>query len=209
MLYESLEFDDQQFEIDTDKTYPLLAARSQNEYWFWLTKTAELGYLEFIGSGGDIAVYQPTLSGWKLAAELKQLSPKGNQAFVAMFFADSMNSTWLGGLKPAIEKSGYLPMMLKEVQHNDNINDKIIAEIRRSALVVVDFTEQKGGSYFEAGFALGLGIPVIWCCNSSERDKLHFDTRQYNHIFYHSPEELLVLLYDRIQATVPIGKSIS
>ena len=34
----------------------------------------------------------------------------------------------------------------------------------------------------EAGFAHGLGLPVIFMCR--EGDELHFDIRQYNCIFW-------------------------
>jgi hypothetical protein len=43
-------------------------------------------------------------------------------------------------------------------------------------LLVADFTGQRGGVYWEAGFAQGLGIPVIRTCKSDELWKLHFDT---------------------------------
>ena len=35
--------------------------------------------------------------------------------------------------------------------------DRIIAQIRASKFVVADFTRNRGGVYYEAGFALGLG----------------------------------------------------
>ena len=58
-----------------------------------------------------------------------------------------------------------------------------------------------GGVYYEAGFARGLGIPVISTCREDERGKLHFDTRQYNHIFWKAPADLADQLHDRVAAT--------
>ena len=202
--YGSMTADNQRFVINEDMDYPMFVAQSPDEFDFWLNKTAELGLIESYGTGGYEVVFNPTLLGWQRARELKNEIPNRNQAFVAMSFSDTLDPIYMLGMKPALEDAGYAPMMLKSLQHNDNINDKIIAEIRRSALVVVDFTEQKGGCYFEAGFALGLNIPVIWCCNLSEKDKLHFDTRQYNHIFYSDAAELKTKVYDRIRATAPI-----
>lgn len=69
--------------------------------------------------------------------------------------------------------------------------------------MVADFTGHRHGVYFEAGFAMGLGIPVIWLCQEDEIDKTHFDTRQYNHILWNSAEDLYQKLLNRIQATVP------
>ena len=68
---------------------------------------------------------------------------------------------------------------------------------------MADFTGQRGGVYFEAGFAMGLGIPVIWTCRDTDINDLHFDTRQYNHIPWANPKELRVRLQNRIEATIP------
>ncbi len=34
--------------------------------------------------------------------------------------------------------------------------------------MIADFTGHRGGVYFEAGFAHGLGIPVIWTCREDQ-----------------------------------------
>ena len=68
--------------------------------------------------------------------------------------------------------------------------------------MVADFTGNRGGVYYEAGFAGGLGIPVIWIVHEDDLDDVHFDTRQYNHITYSTPEELRDKLKARILATI-------
>jgi nucleoside 2-deoxyribosyltransferase len=83
----------------------------------------------------------------------------------------------------------------------------IVAEIRRSGLVVADFTGNRGGVYFEAGFAMGLGIPVIWTCRDTDINAVHFDTRQYNHIVWKEAGDLREQLQRRIEATIP-GRAI-
>ena len=98
-------------------------------------------------------------------------------------------------------------MRIDKTEHNDKICDRIISEIRTSGLVIADFTGQRGGVYFEAGYAMGLGIPVIWTCRSSDVDGLHFDTRQYNHISWDSAEDLRIKLVNRIRATLPLSGS--
>ena len=57
--------------------------------------------------------------------------------------------------------------------------------------------------YFEAGFAMGLGRPVIWTCRKDDIDNAHFDTRQYNHIVWENEKELYEKLKNRIEATIP------
>lgn len=69
--------------------------------------------------------------------------------------------------------------------------------------VVADFTGHRGGVYFEASFALGLGIPVIWTCCEDQIGTAYFDTRQYSHVVWKSPGDLREKLKYRILATVP------
>ena len=105
--------------------------------------------------------------------------------------------------------AGYTAMRIDRKEHINKIDDEIIAEIRRSRFLVADFSQgddgARGGVYFEAGFALGLGIPVIYTCRKSDIDKLHFDTRQYNHIVWETPEDLRTALKNRILAVIGEG----
>ena len=55
-------------------------------------------------------------------------------------------------------------MRVDFVEHNDKICDKIVAEIRTCQFLVADGTLQRAGVYFDAGFEMGLGRPVIWTC---------------------------------------------
>ncbi|SPH24379.1 hypothetical protein DEA8626_03430 [Defluviimonas aquaemixtae] len=152
-----------------------------------------------------------------------RLSPKGHlrldklegenreshRAFVAMWFSPEMKDTFTMGIKPAIERCGYQAIRIDDVEHVGKIDDRIIAEIRRSRFVVADFTSEpnkpRGGVYFEAGFAYGLSIPVIWTCREDLISQVHFDTRQYNHITWATPEELAQKLENRILAVIGEG----
>jgi nucleoside 2-deoxyribosyltransferase/predicted RNA-binding Zn-ribbon protein involved in translation (DUF1610 family) len=155
--------------------------------------------------------------GWQRINELKK-RPAGNanQAFVAMWFNPQMDPFFDNGIRPAVEHDKRYKCVRIDLgeasEHNDKICDRIIAEIRKSTFLIADFTGNRGGVYYEAGFALGLGLPVIyigqydWFFDESgkprENRELHFDTRQYNHIFYTSPEDLKEKLIARIQATI-------
>ena len=67
------------------------------------------------------------------------------------------------------------------MQHLNHIDDEIIAAIRRSRCLVADLTGQRQNVYYEAGFAQGLGKPVVWTCRADEvnEKRLHLDVRQY------------------------------
>lgn len=148
-----------------------------------------------------------TVKGWNRVAEIERgaVAQQYKQAFVAMWFDPSLDKAWADGFKPGIEDgtdTKALRVDLKE--HNEKICDVLIAEIRKSRFLIADFTGSRGGVYFEAGFAKGLGIPVIFTCQKGEWEKqLHFDTRQYNHIIWDTPADLKLRLSNRIAATVP------
>ncbi len=133
------------------------------------------------------------------------------QVFVAMWFGDEMGKVYEEGIKPAIENAGYQPMRIDRKPDLDKIDDEIIGEIRRSLFLVADMTHGKcgarGGVYYEAGFAYGLGKPVIFTCRKDMIKKIHFDTRQYDHIRWEEEnlEELRKQLCDRILARIGEG----
>ena len=67
---------------------------------------------------------------------------------------------------------------------------------------MADVTEQRRGVYFEAGYAIGIGLPVKWCIRKDDLTIVHFDTRQYNHVVWESIQELKEKLYDIICAVI-------
>ena len=179
----------------------------------WLVSAAiESGWLEKHNSHIRL-----TPAGMKRVEELETKAVNSEQAFVAMWFGESVNEAYEKGIEPAIEESGYRPLRIDKQEHIGKIDDQIIAEIRRSRFVVCDFTcelieydgEQKachrGGVYYEAGFAQGLGIPVIWTCREDHIEHVHFDTRQFNHITWNTPEGLHKKLRNRIGAVIGNG----
>ncbi len=158
---------------------------------------------------GQHATYRLTVNGYIHLAELEKTVIDSSKVFVAMWFDPSMESAWQDGIRPAIRNTGYTPKRIDKEEHVDKIDDRIIAEIRRSRFVVADFTHGekgiRGGVYYEAGFAHGLGISVIFTCRKDLQDEIHFDTRQYNHIFWEAPDELRERLEERIGAVIGQG----
>ena len=156
---------------------------------------------------------------WQQIQQLSNRRTESKKIFVAMWFDASM-SVFEKAIEEAIQDAGFECRVIKNIEHNNDICDEIVAEIRNSRFVVADFTagrckkcdfcgenttcrnmvRQRGGVYFEAGFALGLGIPVIWTVRESQLNDIHFDTRQYNYIAYNNAEELRTRLRVRIAA---------
>lgn len=162
-----------------------------------------LGYINVVSetTEGNIDLYIES-AGWERINELtKTTGADSNQAFVAMWFDPTMNDVFDNGIAPAIDEDcGIKPVKIDLKEFNDDVVDEIVAEIKRSRFMVADFTGERQNVYFEAGFARGLGIPVIWLVQKGE--KLHFDTRQFNHIVYEGSEDLRKKLANRIKATV-------
>jgi len=84
-----------------------------------------------------------------------------------MKFDDEMKSVHKNAIKPACAECGFSAFNVAEREHNDDIIDKIISEIKTSHFIVADFTGNNAGVYYEAGYAKGLGLPVIKTCKKS------------------------------------------
>jgi len=145
-----------------------------------------------------------TTKTWEIADNVNSSEIDSKYAFVAMWFDESMNDYYKDGIKKAIEDAGYVPRKIDLQEFNEKICDEIIAEIKRAKFLVADFSGLRSGVFFEAGFAKGLGREVIFTVKKEDVEELkeHFDTRQYNHIVYDSPEDLRKKLYNRIGATI-------
>ena len=159
----------------------------------------QLGYLQ--ESGTEI-----TIEGWERIEELQREQPNSRKAFMAMSFAKEMDAAWIEGFEPGIRDTKFFePVRVQDIEHAGKIDNLIIAEIRTSGLLVADFTGHRPSVYYEAGFAGGLGIPVIWCCREDQIGDVHFDIRQYNHVVWTDPGDLREKLKNRILAVVPVA----
>jgi hypothetical protein len=193
-------------------TLRLLAeTESQNlqelSHLFRMLEASEFLQGNFNTDGG--ARIQPSVRGWEELDNLRRPRTDSAQAFVAMWFNELTIEAYTNGIEPALRATGYKPIRIDKKEHNNKIDDEILAEIRRSRFLVADFTCEpksvRGGVYYEAGFAQGLGIPVIWTCKETSLNDLHFDTRQYSHIVWKTPADLFEQLKNRIGATIGDG----
>ena len=184
--------------------YLVCFADSQEQLNFFINALEKRGWL----TAGITACPNPvtlSIDGWLRIAELERARPLSSQAFIAMAFSDDLNDAWHQGIFPGVRDAGYEPLRIDKKEHNEKICDLIIAEIRKSKFLVADFTLHRQGVYFEAGYALGLGIPVIWTCREDRLETCHFDTRQYSHVVWSSAEQLAGRLRDRIEALMGRG----
>jgi hypothetical protein len=90
-----------------------------------------------------------TAKGYIAADELRAKRAASSQAFVAMWLTEDMKQVYEEGIEPAIRLAGFAPMLIPNKEHANKIDDEIIAEIRRSAFLVADFTGHRQNVYFE------------------------------------------------------------
>lgn len=180
-------------EIKVTYSTPELLART----WSW--SEAEVRYLLLdllVLEVGAIVATDPNLTagrtkfkiapkGWELLDALSRGSSTSKLGFIAMWFDPSMDGLRDEALIPAVQDAGYEAKIISQHDHVNLIDDEIVALLRQSKFVVADFTGNRGGVYFEAGFARGLERPVIWTCRQSElvrtdEQRLHFDVNHFN-----------------------------
>lgn len=164
----------------------------------YLTKK---GYLEKLNLNSQVI----TPEGHIFLEGMESKNAASSNAFVAMSFAPEYKELFERGISVGISKAGYRPVRVDNVEHNGKIDDEIIAQIRKSRFVVADFTGHRAGVYYEAGFAQGLRLPVVWSCRLDDVANLHFDIRQYNCLTWASPEEIVLPLQNRIEALLGRG----
>ena len=163
--------------------------------------------------GSSWAQVRATIKGYSHMADVA-VSPDLSQAFVAMWFSDEMKEPYEKGIRPTIGQLGYDAVKIDDKPDVDKIDDEIIGEIRRSRFLVADFTQDdkgpRGGAYYEAGFAYGLGLPVIRSCHKDiiDHDELHFDVRPYYHVTWENPAELRDGLKKRSRALIGEGPKV-
>jgi len=152
------------------------------------------------GTENEKAVFiRLTPKGYARVDELQKNTSFGKAVLVAMKFGDD-TIPLREAIRKGITNTGYVAVFIDEVQHNDFITPELLKHIRDSKFVVVDLTHQNNGAYFEEGYAMGLGKPVIQLCKQDT--KLHFDIAQKNTIMWHSEGDIPDKLCNRIKATI-------
>jgi len=184
------------------------AADANELYWFLFDYFLPHGWVGKGAADGQITI---TPVGWQEFSRLQQANLTSRIGFVAMSFRDEFQPLYDNGIEPGIRTAGYEALRVDRTEHNNRIDDEIVAIIKRSRFVVADFSVNRGGIYFEAGFALGLGIPVIWLVKDDQLAEVHFDTRQYNFIVWseNAWESVRYRLRYRVEATIGRGPIIS
>jgi len=170
---------------------------------------AEVGFLlrhELVTNLGDDSRYSISPKGWVFLDSFRHGNPDSQIGFIAMWFHDSVKAAQIA-IENGVSDAGYKPFRVDQKEHNNDITDEIIAGIRGSKFLVADLTGHRNGVYYEAGFAKGLGLEVVWLCRESDKKDRHFDIEHLNCIFWDGDKlpELTKALTNRIVATIGRG----
>ena len=149
-----------------------------------------------------------SFKGWDYYERLNKGDTAYRKAFMAMKFGDSVLDRILTDVfKPAAKMAGFDLFRLDEFPKAGLIDDRLRVEIQASDFLVADLTHDNLGAYWEAGYAEGLGKPVIYTCEREkfEATKTHFDTNHHLTIVWDSasPETASESLKATIRATLP------
>lgn len=149
-----------------------------------------------------------TVAGWREYDEMKTARAESKKAFIAMDFKNDAVCTIVNDVfKPAVKQTGFILRDLREGARAGLIDSRLRVEIRLSRFMIVDLTDDNYGAYWEAGFAEGIGIPVIYTCEKSKFEEVgtHFDTNHQLTVPWdkNNPLEAGDLLKAIIRATLP------
>jgi nucleoside 2-deoxyribosyltransferase len=124
-----------------------------------------------------------SLAGWSRYEDERRGRLAANYGFVAMKFGENDLENLLSEhVAPAIETGlAYKLVDMRAVARAGIIDNIMREKIRDAAFVLVDLTHDNPGAYWEAGYAEGLGKPVLYMCEESKfkHRSTHFDT---NHL---------------------------
>lgn len=203
------------FRINLENDIALAWAADTDEFKFHLQTLAERKLISINQSGNqeldDFTGWRVKIlgKGWEyVEKQSTDFSSKSKvQVFVAMKFGDKkLDKIFDEFIVTALENSGYRPYRVdRDKKNTEKIDNKIVSEIKNSRFLVADVTGQRQSVYYEAGFAQGLGIPVIWGVKNNEVGDLHFDTRQYAHLTWENGPELAKKLEEAVLAQIGRG----
>jgi len=197
----------------------VLGAVDQNAFNFMIECMNQSGYF-----GGDVLTDMSGVpksryagcslkpDGWQRFRELSTLKAERRYGFMAMKYGDTeVDAVVRDHFSPQIALAGFELRRLDDGQPAGLIDDQLRVRIRQARFLVCDLTHGNRGAYWEAGFAEGLGIPVIYTCRRDVFDDPkhewhpHFDAAHWVTVPWDpaDPMAAAAKLKDTVRATLP------
>ena len=154
-----------------------------------------------------------SFEGWSKYEELIKGRIHSNKAFMAMPYGDQVLDNLVDNyFREAVDQTGFKLERLDDNPVAGLIDDRLRVDIQISRFLISDLTGDNNGAYWEAGYAEGLGKPVIYTCEKSHWEKIgkdkgkgpHFDTNHHLTVIWSEdePNEAAQKLKNTIRATM-------
>ena len=124
--------------------------------------------------------------------------------FVASVIGDPTVNNLYSHIMSVCEELGHKAVRIDLTEPESTITEAILKTIAESKAVMADLTFGRPSVYFEAGFAHGLGIPLLLTCRKDhlrgieDHLRVHFDLEQYKISFWQSVNSGDVLWEDQM-----------
>lgn len=168
-------------EVDPEMHGGIVGALNNDNFHFVVNSL--IGQSLVSGSRGTLKrLVTLSFKGWERYALIKKGEVSSRKAFMAMPFSDHvLDEVLMNCFKPAVERTGFELLRLDEVPKAGLIDDRLRVEILTSKFLIAELTNGNQGVYWEAGFAEGLGKPVIYTCERSyfKVESTHFDANHH------------------------------
>jgi hypothetical protein len=192
----------------------IIGAKTEDGLVLVLSHLIEKGLVKgnlTVGNAGYVGLHKLALTfdGWNYYETLLKGGISYRKAFMAMQFGKTdLNAMLENVFKPSVKMAGFDLFKLDDVPQAGLIDDRLRVEIQSSDFLIADLTHANNGAYWEAGYAEGLGKPVIYTCEKEQFDspqKTHFDTNHHLTVVWDktAPEQAGDLLKATIRATLP------
>lgn len=162
------------------------------------------------GSGGE---FRLGYRGLERLEQLERATPSGYNAFMAMKFGDAALDRIVDDyFRQAVRDTGFELFRLDDKPEAGLIDARLRNEIRNSRFLIADLSHANLGAYWEAGYAEGIGKPVIYTCEKTVFDgkvadiaRPHFDTNHHLTIVWdtNDPIKAADRLKETIRFTIP------
>jgi nucleoside 2-deoxyribosyltransferase len=121
--------------------------------------------------------------------------------FVACAFGkEDVDEIYQNAILPLLESMEIKPYRVDQIEHNDDIDNKIIELILKCDICIADLTYSRPSVYYEAGYFTGLRKPVIFVTRKDHFSpktedfygnfKIHFDLQMKNIITWSSTKRV-------------------
>lgn len=122
------------------------------------------------------------------------------KCFIASAFGrEDVDTVYDRCVEPTLKKFSIKALRVDRVEHNDNIDNKIMDLLEEADFAIADLTYARPSVYFEAGYALGKDKPVICISRddhfqAKDNDphgllRIHFDLKMKNIISWSNADD--------------------